>query len=90
MFQVPDKGGDGLGWVDAVLYQCTEEFVYTKEGTFNFGALEVTDLIEILLLLYSRRIMLQGMRVDRNIRLRSLLPLCPNDFPFHQCSELQL
>ena len=36
--------------------QCTLEIVSTEEGTFNFWALEVTDLIENLFLLYSRRI----------------------------------
>ena len=37
-----------------------ETLSYTKEVTFNFRTLEVIDLIEILLLLYSRRIMCAG------------------------------
>ena len=36
--------------------QCTFEIVSTKEGTFNFWALEVTDLRESSLLLYFCRI----------------------------------
>ena len=38
MFQVPDKGRDGLGWVDAVLYQWDwdhEGIVDEVLGTLN-------------------------------------------------------
>ena len=35
---------------------CTLEIACTREGTFNFWALEVTDLVESKLLLYFCRI----------------------------------
>ena len=69
---------------------CTMELVSTEEGTFNFWALEVTDLKENFFCSIPGALCVQRMRVYRIIRLQSLLPLCPNDFPFHQSSESQL
>ena len=56
---------------------CTMELVSTEEGTFNFWALEVTDLKENFFCSIPGALCVQRMRVYRIIRLQSLLPLCP-------------
>ena len=45
MFQVPDKGGDGLGWVDAVLYQW--DWDHVLEGIVDevLGTLNLLQMI---------------------------------------------
>ena len=55
LFQVPDKGGDGLGWVDAVIYQWDRDHVLEGVvdgvvgllklfGTGTRGSIERTSL----------------------------------------------
>ena len=46
MFQVPDNGGDGLGWVDAVLYQCDLDHVL--EGIVD-EVLGTSNLLQMVL-----------------------------------------
>ena len=53
------------------------ELLKTEEGTFNFWALEVTDLKENFFCSIPGALCVQRMRVYRIIRLQSLLPLCP-------------
>ena len=47
---------------------CTFEIACTREGTFNFWALEVTDLVESKLMLYFCRINLAEDRLSLNYR----------------------
>ena len=61
--------------------QCTLEIVYTREGTFNFWALEVNDLIENLL--YSRRIICAENESLQDYKAPvSISPVSPTTFPF--------
>ena len=48
--------------------QCTFEIVSTEEGTFNFWALDVTDLRESSLLLYFCRINWAQDRLSLNFK----------------------
>ena len=45
LFQVPDKGGDGLGWVDGVLYQW--DWDHVLEGIVDevLGTLNLLQMI---------------------------------------------
>ena len=58
LWQQDGLGENGAMWSNTrgVGAQCTLEFIYTEKGTFNFWALEVTDLAESKLLLYFCRI----------------------------------
>ena len=47
---------------------CTFEIACTREGTFNFWALEVTNLVESKLMLYFCRINLAEDRLSLNYR----------------------
>jgi len=54
--------------VIATCAHCTKELVHTKEGTFNFWSLEVTDHVESKLLLYFCRISWAQDRLSLNYK----------------------
>ena len=58
-------------------------------GYFNSWALELTDLEECKLLLYFYKLNWAQDRLLQNYMSLVLLPMCPNNFPFHNGSKPQ-
>ena len=61
-----------------MLSRCTKEVLYTKQGTYNFRALEETELVDDQLLLYFCKINSAQERLSMNYRDPSFSSSVPN------------